>query len=358
MGNVVLGDAPDDSLIVNGYSRLMGSIVVDGNLTLGTGANDCEDVALYCYSMHILDPSYCASSLGEMNCQATCHYCNANPSPTYMHVVAPSTWESDVTIFADATLTTQGNTVVGGNLTVLTDVTLGLLATNVSAATRCVTRDSNSTCRPSCFVCAGVLTLSSGGRRVTVYGDSTSWGDASLLGNSTTIGDAATDLLTVNCATNFTADGTAFVGGATFGATTAYPAPPPPPAARLLPLLPSISACPCRFTSFTASIFFAAFACVLTAFQRLKRRTVPNRRRAVRPLRLLRNHLLPRRPLPRRRRHRGGRDGGQRDADPRRALCDRGEHADRGRRDRHADRPRLGPLLLAGSPPRPAPHRR
>ena len=54
-GEATIGDESTDRLLVVGSTQMQQSLVVDGNVTLGTGINDCSDNSAYCNAMLALE---------------------------------------------------------------------------------------------------------------------------------------------------------------------------------------------------------------------------------------------------------------------------------------------------------------
>ena len=54
-GEATIGDESTDRLLVVGSTQMQQALVVDGNVTLGTGINDCSDNSAYCNAMLALE---------------------------------------------------------------------------------------------------------------------------------------------------------------------------------------------------------------------------------------------------------------------------------------------------------------
>jgi hypothetical protein len=124
-GAVVLGDHETDSVTVEGNTKMKGTLEVYGNLTLASGTVECFDESEYCYSMTVLDPTYCLGSQAEMNCQLTCGFCSAEKDETRMTVVSSATFQSSVTLEDAATLFARGDAEVSGVLSAKNDSVFG-----------------------------------------------------------------------------------------------------------------------------------------------------------------------------------------------------------------------------------------
>ena len=124
-GSVVLGDHETDQVTVEGATKMKGALEVYGNLTLASGVSECFDESEYCYSMTVLDPTYCDGSAAEMNCQLTCAFCSAEVAETRMTVVSVSTFQSHMTLAEDATLFAMGDADVSGLFSAKNDSVFG-----------------------------------------------------------------------------------------------------------------------------------------------------------------------------------------------------------------------------------------
>jgi hypothetical protein len=124
-GDVRLGNSEDDQIVVEGETRLKRSIQVDGNLTLGTGTNDCFDTSELCNSMIILQPGYCSTPAAKASCQKSCSFCVVDTSEIRMNVVSFSTFQKDVTLLPSSTLLAEGDIQVGGILRAQNDTVIG-----------------------------------------------------------------------------------------------------------------------------------------------------------------------------------------------------------------------------------------
>ena len=134
-GSVVLGDHETDSVTVEGNTKMKGTLEVYGNLTLASGISECFDESEYCYSMTVLDPTYCAGSQAEINCQLTCGFCSADVAETRLTVVNVATFQSPVTLEKEATLLARGDAEVSGLLSAKNDSVFGASSNGTNWAT-------------------------------------------------------------------------------------------------------------------------------------------------------------------------------------------------------------------------------
>lgn len=124
-GDVILGDALEDHVLVNGDARLKGSIQVDGNLTLGTGSHDCFDESEFCNSMIVLEAGYCSTSSARFSCRRSCGFCVIDTREIRMNVASFSTFNKNITLTPAATLIAGGDVEISDTLNVFNDTILG-----------------------------------------------------------------------------------------------------------------------------------------------------------------------------------------------------------------------------------------